>query len=620
VGRAERLWRWCRRRPAVAGLLAALVLAVTAAFAVITGLWLRAEEQRARARANEHLAEEQRRQADANYRLARQAVDEFSTKLEGDPRLGETDLEPLRRELLQTAVLFYQKFVQEHATDPAVRAELGSAYTRLASLTAEIGDKAKAIDLYRQALTVWEELAGANSTDPHYQDRQATCHHHLALLFRDTRQPGDAEKAHLRALGIQKALVANHPTVAQYKKSLALSHNSLGNLYRRTTGRLDEAEPNYTEARKILQELARTHPGESDYQFNLSTILNNLGVLYFRTDRPGDAEDAYKEAIRVLQELPPGQQATAKYQADLAGTYRNLGNLYLDVGQLDKAEEALQKAAEVADQLARGHPAVTQYQDLLTAAHNGLGQTYDRAGRRPEAEAAFRKALELAEPLAKKNPLVAAYAVRVGGIYCNLGNLAWDNDRFQESFDWFGRAIQTLEREKQDATAMRFLRNAYYTRGLRLSARDKHAEALKDLDQALEIEGGAGRDVTRSQKARVLARQGLHDRAVEEVKRLQGDKSAPTGRTLFNAACIYSLAATAARSDRQALPAEPNKLAEQYAARALDLLGQARAAGFFNVSDNRQELKTEKDLDPIRPRDDFKKLLSEVEAKAKPAN
>jgi tetratricopeptide (TPR) repeat protein len=419
-------------------------------------------------------------------------------------------------------------------------------------------------------------------------------------------------------LGIQKTLVANHSTVADYKNSLALSHNSLGNLYRRTPGRLGEAEPAYTEARKILQELALTHPGESDYEFNLATTQNNLGILYRWTSRPGEAEEVYKEAIRVLKKLPPNQSATAKCQERLADTYINLGNLYNNLGRPDKAEGAFQKAAEVADLLARGHSAVTRYQDLLATAHNGLGSSYRKLGRTQEAEAAYRKALEIAEPLAKKNLLDAGYTIMVGGIYCNLGDLAGDAGRFQEGIDWFDRAIQTLQPEQRNATAKRFLRNTYFNRALLWSALNKHAEALKDLNRAIQLEGGAGRDATRSQRARVLAGQGLYARAVEEVKRLQGDKSVPTDWTRFNAACVYSLASAAVHSDPKVPPAEGNKLAEHYAGRALDLLGQARAAGFFNVPGYLQYLKTEKDLDPIRPRDDFKKLLAELEAKAKP--
>jgi tetratricopeptide (TPR) repeat protein len=46
VSAAERLLKWVRRRPAVAGLLAALVLALVGGLAGMTGLWLHAERQR----------------------------------------------------------------------------------------------------------------------------------------------------------------------------------------------------------------------------------------------------------------------------------------------------------------------------------------------------------------------------------------------------------------------------------------------------------------------------------------------------------------------------------------------------------------------------------------------
>jgi WD40 repeat protein len=60
VSRAERLWRWCRRNPALAGLTAALLLAVAGGFAAVTWLWRESA-------ANYHEAEQQRRQAEANY-------------------------------------------------------------------------------------------------------------------------------------------------------------------------------------------------------------------------------------------------------------------------------------------------------------------------------------------------------------------------------------------------------------------------------------------------------------------------------------------------------------------------------------------------------------------------
>jgi hypothetical protein len=51
------------------------------------------------------------------------------------------------------------------------------------------------------------------------------------------------------------------------------------------------------------------------------------------------------------------------------------------------------------------------------------------------------------------------------------------------------------------------------------------------------------------------------------------------------------------------------QLAEQYASRAVELLRQAVAIGFKNVS----HMKKDTDLDGLRGRDDFKKLLAQLE-------
>ena len=50
VGQAGRLWRWCRRRPAVACLLGLLAAVVVGALVGLTALWRRAETRRSRDR------------------------------------------------------------------------------------------------------------------------------------------------------------------------------------------------------------------------------------------------------------------------------------------------------------------------------------------------------------------------------------------------------------------------------------------------------------------------------------------------------------------------------------------------------------------------------------------
>ena len=60
---AEKAWRWCRRRPAVASLAAALVLVLWGGFLGMFLLWRHAEAQRARAEAAQNRAEDDTRRA-----------------------------------------------------------------------------------------------------------------------------------------------------------------------------------------------------------------------------------------------------------------------------------------------------------------------------------------------------------------------------------------------------------------------------------------------------------------------------------------------------------------------------------------------------------------------------
>jgi serine/threonine protein kinase len=74
VSRAEKAWRWCRRKPALAGSFAALALALTLGFIGVLTQWQRAERERTRAEIHSQRAEEQAARAEdtaANERRER---------------------------------------------------------------------------------------------------------------------------------------------------------------------------------------------------------------------------------------------------------------------------------------------------------------------------------------------------------------------------------------------------------------------------------------------------------------------------------------------------------------------------------------------------------------------
>jgi hypothetical protein len=69
--------------------------------------------------------------------------------------------------------------------------------------------------------------------------------------------------------------------------------------------------------------------------------------------------------------------------------------------------------------------------------------------------------------------------------------------------------------------------------------------------------------------------------------------------------------AAARKNGRLSQPSR-EKLAEQNAVRAVELLKQAHAAGYFKDAANAELLKTNKDLDPLRARADFSQLAATI--------
>src|SRR5262249_48630675 len=140
-------------------------------------------------------------------------------------------LENLRKELLQTAVEFYQEFVKQHGDDETLQAERGLAYHRLAFLTARIAPPAEALAHYPQAIAIFEELMRAPPSEPDSSYALANACIDLALLYIDMGRFDVAEANLCKGRDIQAELVQANPSVAKLRRDLAASHNNLGLLY-----------------------------------------------------------------------------------------------------------------------------------------------------------------------------------------------------------------------------------------------------------------------------------------------------------------------------------------------------------------------------------------------------
>jgi eukaryotic-like serine/threonine-protein kinase len=550
----------------------------------------------------------------------------------------------------QQALDIFTSLVRDHPSVPDYQANLARSHIYLGIGYAATGKAGKAEDSLRTARDLYKALADNHPNVADYRSNLAICHNNLAELYQQTNRAKEAERNCEDSLALYKALAREHPKTHEYRAKLATIYNNLQVLYR-ATGRPREAEQILKNAWEARQALARDFPKVLRYQFDLADSHSARGTMYRDSGRPAEAETAFLDALAIRKAVAGDHPLVAQYQGALAGDYHNLGTCYYTGGNLPKGDRAYQDAIAIYKSLTLAHPKVPAYQASLARSHNALGllcvharalkraeqslqealaiqkalvrdhggvakhqvglaQTinnlgivYEDTGRPREAEQAYTEGLSVFEALARDHPLIIEYGVSLGGAQCNLGNRTGGQGRYAESREWFTKAVATLQavlaKEPQHAKAREFLRNAYRGRANTLVALGRHAEALADLDRAVELDHGQRVSYPiRLQRATALARLKRHAEATAEANAFAGSKDA-SAAILYDVARVYALSVMAAGVDPPS---------EQYAARAVELLRRAIERGYQNVA----RLKRDPDLGVLRPRADFQKLLSEL--------
>jgi hypothetical protein len=111
-----------------------------------------------------------------------------------------------------------------------------------------------------------------------------------------------------------------------------------------------------------------------------------------------------------------------------------------------------------------------------------------------------------------------------------------------------------------------------------------------------------------------LTRAGDHARAAAEAGELAALPDA-TGDDLYFLARVYTMAMRPAQGDGRLPSPERERLAENYAVQAMALLQRLQSQGYFKDANHAKALRTDEDLQQLRGREDFRRLLTTVENK-----
>ena len=136
IGPAERFTRWCRRNPAVAELIAAVLLLMVAGTAVSSWQAMVATRARADLAAKHAALADEQAKVQERFELAQKAIALFHTGVSEDMLLKNPEFKELRTKLLKEAASFYTDLEKLLAgqSDAKSRKALAQGYFQLAEL------------------------------------------------------------------------------------------------------------------------------------------------------------------------------------------------------------------------------------------------------------------------------------------------------------------------------------------------------------------------------------------------------------------------------------------------------------------------------------------------------
>jgi tetratricopeptide (TPR) repeat protein len=559
----------------------------------------------------------------------------------------------------------------EHTDQIEYQVDLADCYNNLGSLWMSTGHLDRAEEAFGNSLKIRHRLARARPAVVQFRNRLAASHNNLALVYKDSKRSVRAEAEYKEALALWDGLLHDNPGVIEYRRAVGLCHNNLGWLYLIHLGQPSRAEASFRQALRVREKLAREHPSFVGCQTDLADTYRSLGLVCERLGRRDESEGFALKALAIMELFPSD---VPRYRFDLANSYQVLAWRYYTTGKMERAERFYDKALALCNGLVAQHPEVGQYLRTLGFVHHGkgilyvslrrpkdaegayreairvreklarasrgqpesldnlawscnnLGNLYAETGRKELAEAARKKAFAIRERLVRENPRVPDYAASLAVSYGAQADRLRDGGEALEALDWYGRAIRLLEgvlrKQPRRAQERKSLCLTYWGRAAALSKKlGRHKEALPDWERARAYDNGEYWDQIWVHQAITYARLGDHLRATGDMKALEARAAAEhktvKGGTYYVMAFVYALSATAAADDPRLSAADRARLDPEYSARAVQLFRRLHGQGHFKDLKEVEHLRQATELEGLRQRDDFQKLLGEMQQSLK---
>jgi len=448
---AERLWRWCRRNPIVAGLstaTAVLLVVVT----VMATIGYRGEKK-------------QRVGAEATSDLALAALDEIFERFSPAPmttdsllavsnaageNAGASSQPALSKEvalLLQDLLKFYDKLAEEadESDNLRLRAKSAHARVRVGDIHQRLGDYEQSIEAYQRAIVRYRQIHGSSELEPDALRLQtAFIHNEIGKVKRMMGRGDESVASHGSALEILQTLSADGSQWPVTRFELARTHYLLARKLRpgegpSSTDSQEHDPPDHFPPRRRFRPAER-RPDDHPPRFaRRPPPRREFRGAPFDGRSPGgrrlapEDEENFQNAIGILEGLVSEHPTVGRYRHLLALCFRELApDRFSQRGASNG--ESNQKAIDLLETLVDDFPDVPEYRHALAETYSSF-DVHRRSVEESDfaaAEEALTTALGHAKRLVDDYANVPAYAISLIHIYHKLAYVQEQRARFAE--------------------------------------------------------------------------------------------------------------------------------------------------------------------------------------------
>ena len=395
------------------------------------------------------------------------------------------------------------------------------------------------------------------------------------------------------AVARQEELVKRQPEAARHTDRLIGTLTDLGELLSTIEGRGEDALHSFERARGVIEQGDAARRASASRRRELARVTAGIAEIERRRDRPDQAQASLRQAIDLLDGLASEDLATTDDRILLASAQVALGHLLAaQDGMFDQAVAAFTRGIDLRQTVTREHPERIDQVHRLAVDLGSLASLRRAAGQLDLAVEDGGRALELLEQLDRRFPDHVPYQTGLYLAYDMMSHMRNQRGEAAAALALAERARGVLERlaaahPKETGFQIDLSRSHDFI-GRLLRLRGKFAEAFRSFQRAVDVlEGVPGLDPAGSYQLAISL-----------------------------ASCVALVGAgpdTPPPDDESKFTPADQRRRQLYGKRTVEVLRRAIAGGFGNL----QLYETDRDLDPLRDRADFQKLLKEFAEKEK---